>query len=179
MLPSFKTDRLWVRPRCLTDLDECLAMDRDPQVTRLIIGPWADPSEHRNFVVERMKSSYPDGFGYWSVIHTESNQLLGWVLLLPYIAVKNEIEIGWRFVRKNWRQGFATEAATEVLRHAFLGLGLGLIVADINPLNLASMRVAEKLGLKPIEDRLIEGEKLKSYQINTTQFRLKYEYDLS
>lgn len=100
-------------------------------------------------------------------------------MLLPYIAVKDEIEIGCRFVRKNWGQNFATEAATEVLRHAFLGLGLRLIVADINPLNLTSMRVAEKLGLKPIEERLIEGEKLKSYQIDATQFRLKYEYDPS
>jgi len=154
-------------------------MDRDPEVTRFISGPWANPSEHRKFVVERMKSSYPDGLGYWSVIHTESHQFLGWVLLLPYMAVKDEIEIGWRFVRKYWGQGFATEAATEILGHAFPGLGLQLIVADINPLNLASMKVAGKLGLQPIADRLIEGEKLKSYQINATQFRQKHEYDLS
>ena len=40
-LPTFTTARLGLRPRSLADLDECLAMDRDPLVTKFIHGPWA------------------------------------------------------------------------------------------------------------------------------------------
>jgi RimJ/RimL family protein N-acetyltransferase len=112
-LPSFKTDRLLARPRCFKDLNDCLRMDRDPQVTRFIKGPWSDPSEHRKFVLDRIKHSYPDGFGYWSVMNIESRQFLGWILLLPYTAVKNEVEIGWRFTRENCKR-FSNN--TEALR---------------------------------------------------------------
>jgi hypothetical protein len=40
-LPTFTTARLTLRPRTLADLDPCLAMDRDPLVTKFIHGPWA------------------------------------------------------------------------------------------------------------------------------------------
>ncbi|MDF3080277.1 GNAT family N-acetyltransferase, partial [Burkholderia sola] len=48
-LPVLETERLWLRPRVLADLDACIEMDRDPEVTRHIAGPWHDPVEHRRF----------------------------------------------------------------------------------------------------------------------------------
>jgi hypothetical protein len=38
-LPTFRTSRLVVRPRVPADLEACLAMDRDPAVTRFVAGP--------------------------------------------------------------------------------------------------------------------------------------------
>ncbi len=49
--------------------------------------------------------------------------------------------------RSAWGQGYATEAATAVLNYAFQTLGLDRVIADINPHNAASLRVAEKLGM--------------------------------
>lgn len=45
-LPVLETERLWLRPRVLADLDASIEMDRDPEVTRYIAGPWHDPDEH-------------------------------------------------------------------------------------------------------------------------------------
>ena len=171
MLPSFRTTRLLVRPRSFEDLEACLSMDRDPLVTLYIPGPWSDPEAHRSFVVDRISRSYPDGLGYWSVVNQSSpNQFLGWILLLPYDDVEGEVEIGWRFIRSSWGRGYATEAATVVLEHAFRTVGLPAIVADIHPSNAASMRVAEKLGMRYVEDRIIRGVRLRSYQTNQSQF---------
>ena len=167
MLPTFETGRLRVRPRTIADLEDCLAMDRDPLVTRHIPGPWDDPERHRAFVLDRMRTAYPDGLGYWSVVTRAGTEaFIGWILLLPYEAVKQEVEIGWRFVRQSWGRGYATEAAAPVLDHAFGTVGLDTIVADIDPDNTASIRVAEKLGLEWVEDRAIGGERVKSYQIH-------------
>ncbi|MBC8932116.1 N-acetyltransferase, partial [Escherichia coli] len=58
-LPVLETARLWLRPRGLADLDACLAMDRDPEVTQHIAGPWHDPVEHRRFVTHRITRDYP------------------------------------------------------------------------------------------------------------------------
>jgi len=63
--PTFITDRLKVRPRQYSDLDQCLLMDQDPKVTQYIQGPWGDPIKHRAFVTERMNINYPKGLGYW------------------------------------------------------------------------------------------------------------------
>jgi RimJ/RimL family protein N-acetyltransferase len=51
-----------------------------------------------------------------------------------------------------WGRGLATEAARECLRYAFEEVGLGRVVAGADPPNVASLRVIERLGMKPIGD---------------------------
>jgi RimJ/RimL family protein N-acetyltransferase len=142
-------------------------MDQDHRVTKYIPGPWADPYRHRAFVQKRMSADYPEGLGYWSVFNrfAEQDVLLGWVLLLPYHRYSDEVEIGWRFIHSSWGKGYATEAAAVVLGHAFRTVKLQKVVADIHPLNLSSIAVAEKLGMKYLEDRDIDGSLSRSYQI--------------
>lgn len=166
-LPTFRTARLLVRPRTLDDLEACLAMDRDPEVARFVAGPWADPVAHRAFVIERMRTVYPHGMGYWSVLDPAAREaFVGWILLLPYQAFADEVEIGWRFVPSARGRGYATEAAAAVLDHAFRTLGLGTVVADIDPENRPSIRVAEKLGMRHAGDRTIDGAPARSYRID-------------
>ena len=47
MLPRFETERLWLRPRTMADFAACLDMDRDPEVTKFVPGPWTDPEAAR------------------------------------------------------------------------------------------------------------------------------------
>ncbi len=145
-LPTFRTPRLTVRPRTVGDLEACMAMDRDPEVTRFLPGPWADPVAHRAFVEERMRHEYPVGMGYWSIVASEG--FVGWVLLTPLDLHGPEIEIGWRLVRAAWGRGYATEAARPVLRHALDTLRLQQVIADIDPENTASVKVALNLGFR-------------------------------
>jgi RimJ/RimL family protein N-acetyltransferase len=129
------------------DIEVCIAMDRDPEVTRFLPGPWTDPIAHRAFVEQRMRHVYPPGMGYWSVVAAEG--FVGWILLTPLDLHGPEIEIGWRLVRTAWGRGYATEAAKPVLRYAFSTLGLREVIADIDPENTASVIVARKLGFRP------------------------------
>lgn len=150
MPPCFETPRLALRPRTLAELEDCLAMDREPEVTRHIDGPWTDPDAHRRFVTDRITRAYPDGMGYWTVrTRTPESRFLGWVLLIPADTVGPEIEIGWRLVRAAWGHGYATEATAPVLAHARGTLGV-TVIADIDADNIASTRVAEKIGLRRI-----------------------------
>ncbi|HDR9474886.1 MULTISPECIES: GNAT family N-acetyltransferase [Burkholderiaceae] len=148
MQPTFETPRLVLMPRTLMDTEECLVMDRDPEVTRFVDGPWLEQEKHRAFVEARTLARYPPGMGYWTIRNRcHPSDFLGWVLLIPSDAIGPETEIGWRLPRKAWGAGFATEAARPVLQHAFVTLQLPEVVAEIDALNLASIRVAEKLGL--------------------------------
>lgn len=148
MLPTFTSDRLMIRPRRRGDTDACLAMDREANVTHFVSGPWADPIAHRNFIEARTQGPYPDGLGYWTISpRSEPETFLGWVLLIPEDAVGPDIEIGWRLRPAAWGKGFATEAARSLVQYAFGSLKLQQIVADIDPENTGSRRVAEKLGM--------------------------------
>jgi RimJ/RimL family protein N-acetyltransferase len=166
-LPTFTTARLTLRPRTLADLDACLAMDRDPLVTKFIHGPWADPLAHHAFVEARIRHAYPTGMGYWSIL--ASARFIGWILLTPLDLHGPEIEIGWRLVRAAWGRGYATEAARPVLDHAVHTLGLRRVVADIDPANTGSISVAGKLGLVPDGTSLYVGRTVIRYVTGITE----------
>ena len=56
-----------------------------------------------------------------------------------------ELEIGWVVARAFWSQGYA-EAAAACRDHAFGSLGRDRVISLIAPENVASIRVAEKIG---------------------------------
>jgi RimJ/RimL family protein N-acetyltransferase len=171
VLPSFETERLLVRPRTMADFDACLAMDRDPEVTKFIPGPWNDPAAHEAFLRDRIKISLGDGLGYWSIFpKSRPHQFAGWILLLPYDAVGPEIEIGWRLNRSAWGNGFAPEAAQPIVEYAFQTVNLERIVADIHPGNIPSQRVAEKIGMKHVSDGMHGDDPCKSYVMTRVDF---------
>ncbi len=146
---TFETERLLLRSRTLADTNDCVLMDREPEVTRYVSGPWSNASAHREFIENRTSGLWLPGMGYWTIVLRQDPAIfVGWVLLIPVDAVGPEIEIGWRLRQRFWGQGLATEAARPVLTHAFEVLKLAEVVAEIDPDNLGSLRVAEKIGLK-------------------------------
>jgi RimJ/RimL family protein N-acetyltransferase len=53
----------------------------------------------------------------------------------------------WRLSSNHWGKGYATEAASAVLRYAFTELNLNEIISFAVVANLKSRRVMEKIGL--------------------------------
>ncbi len=98
------------------------------------------------------------GFGFFAVESREeatSGRFLGFVgvgypTFLPALARRPEL--GWRLERSSWGRGLATEAALASRADAFGRLGLAELISIIHPDNVASTRVAAKLGMT------IEGE---------------------
>jgi len=82
---------------------------------------------------------------------------LGWVTIRPLPGWEPDIEIGWRFARAVWGKGYATESAKALLRHGFETVGLGRLVAVIQEPNIASVRVAEKIGMRQAGRRMAWG----------------------
>lgn len=148
MSKFFHTDRLLIRPRVKSDIDECLAMDRDPEVTKYIQGPWDNPAEHRAFLEERMAHTHPHPFGYWAITEVNRpNIFLGWIMIL-LSSDFSKAEIGWRLTRNAWGKGLATEAVGSVISLAFKHRPDIQIFASIHSENIGSLKVAQKSGMK-------------------------------
>ena len=80
---------------------------------------------------------------------TESNGLSRHVLTTPLEGTPF-ICIGWRLLRQHWGQGFASEASHAVLDQALRVLRIDPVAAIVDPRNTASIRVAEKIGMRRV-----------------------------
>src|SRR6516164_9152933 len=141
------TQRLRLRPRVEGDIEPIIVMDADPEVRRFMGGP-RDPEIHRKEVLANIATPPPTHWS-WAIEWKHRPGFLGMCLLRP-LEGTDFICFGCRLLRQHWGQGIATEAARAVLAHALHVLGIDPVVAIVDPRNLASIRVAEKIGLRQV-----------------------------
>lgn len=99
------------------------------------------------------------GFGPFAVVEQNSRNVIGYcgLFFVEDVNGQSEVEIGYRLVRSAWGQGYATEAVRAVRDFAFSTLGMKRLIAIIDPSNLASIRVAEKIDMHYEADVMFEG----------------------
>jgi len=102
-------------------------------------------------LVERIERGLAaNGFGLWALEVRERGEFIGFTgLAAPEFEAHftPAVEIGWRLARPAWGNGYATEAAREVLRFGFEEVGLDEIVSMTTPANRRSRAVMERLGM--------------------------------
>jgi ribosomal-protein-alanine N-acetyltransferase len=143
------TDRLLLRHQELDDLDALWALYSDPAVVRYI----PDAPRTREETLEQIEwfqhghPRHPE-LGLWATVLKESGQFIGRCGLLPWtIDGQHEVEVAFALAQAHWGQGLATEAALAIRDYAFQTLGLTRLVCLIDHGNVASERVAEKIGM--------------------------------
>lgn len=102
--------------------------------------------------VERLRSVERQwderGHGLFAVESLEDGRLLG-RSGLQYWEQWDEVEAAWAYRFDAHGRGYATEAAAAFISWGWTALGLQEITSMIAPENLASIRVAERLGFTP------------------------------
>ena len=104
------------------------------------------------------------GAGWWAVEETHSGQLVGSVGAF-FREESAMLELGWNTYRAFWGRGYANEAATAALQHAFQTRGEPKVQALIAPGNASSLRVAQRLGLTYDGETVLAGEAIGSYTL--------------
>jgi len=91
-----------------------------------------------------------NGIGRWAVIEKDTNHFVGWAGLKlvkePTNGHVNYYDLGYRFIKKYWGKGYATECAKASLDYGFAQLKADEIFAMTDAGNDASRRVLEKAG---------------------------------
>ncbi len=86
--------------------------------------------------------------GLWATIHKETGKFIGRCGLLPWtIEGQQEVEVAYSLAQDFWGRGLATDAAQGILQYGFEKLNLPRMICLIDPENIASQRVAEKMGM--------------------------------
>jgi RimJ/RimL family protein N-acetyltransferase len=155
-LAPFATARLRLRPFAAADAEAAFVVFGDSEVMRYSLsGADRDVASTAQRLARYAAASAADGFGRWAVIDWSEGMLIGSCGLVPVPG--GEIELAYRIRRDRWGHGFASEAARAFLACGFAELGLDRIVAFIEPANTASHRVARRIGMRYLEDRLYDG----------------------
>ncbi|WP_285413462.1 GNAT family N-acetyltransferase [Variovorax sp. efr-133-TYG-130] len=146
---EFETARLRLRQWRESDLAPFFELARDPQVMEFLL-PLPTRADS-DAMVERIKARIAaNGWGFWAVEHRESGAFMGFTGLnspLADLPFSPCVEIGWRFARQWWGQGFASEAARGALQVGFERLALDEIVAFTAWNNTRSAAVMERIGM--------------------------------
>lgn len=145
-----ETNRLLIRPYTIEDMHFLESLVSDPQVVRFIGNGKPRTKEGArlffNWNLSHMKEDQL--FGLQVLVEKTSGDLIGHAGLVPQeVDGVTEIEVGYWIAPAYWGMGFATEAAAAFRDIAFERLNEDRIIALIYPDNIASCRVAEKLGM--------------------------------
>jgi [ribosomal protein S5]-alanine N-acetyltransferase len=102
----------------------------------------------RNYILTGPVASYAKfGFGLYLVALRDTGDAIGICGLLKRDSLE-DVDIGFAFLERFRRKGFAYESAAAVMGYGRNELGLKRIVAITSADNEGSMRVLEKIGLR-------------------------------
>lgn len=144
MIPELETARLNLRAPIMEDFPAYADTLMDPERSKYIDGPYTRDGAWKDFCWVTAGWSL-QGFGGWSVVDRASGSFLGMVAISKPPSFP-EIEMGWVFQKEAEGKGYALEAASAMKAHAFGTLGLETAVSYVDPDNLRSQRLAERLG---------------------------------
>jgi RimJ/RimL family protein N-acetyltransferase len=148
--PVIVTERLLLREWRDSDLEDFAAINADPAVMEFFPEPYTGERTRR--FVERIRERWTElGYGLWAAERKDTGRFIGYVGLWPATFPAHftpAVEVGWRLAADQWGHGYGTEGARAALTYGFDTLGLEEIVSFTSALNVRSVRVMERLGMR-------------------------------
>jgi ribosomal-protein-alanine N-acetyltransferase len=150
---TLETKRLILRQMQATDINALHLIFTDPKVMASFGGELLNREQMMRWLGRNLEHQNQYGYGLFSVILKATGELIGDCGLEQMEEEGAQAaELGYDFRSDFWNQGFATEAACAVRDYAFEILRLPQLISLIRVGNLASKRVAEKVGMTLAEE---------------------------
>ncbi len=154
------SDRLTYRLMGQDDGEALWELDQDPEVMQFINGGKPHDRKTIDEVFLPRMQAYTDttkGWGLWQVSDKITNDYLGWVLVRPMDFFTDDpkwrdLELGWRFFKKSWGKGYATEAAIAIKNSVTRQTNIDYVSALAIKENYGSISVMKKMGMAFIRE---------------------------
>jgi RimJ/RimL family protein N-acetyltransferase len=172
-----ETQRLILRELLPSDAEGMFEMDSDPEVHFYLGNKPVKTIEESKEAIEFIRQQYSEnGIGRWAVIEKESLEFIGWA---GFKFTKEKInghsdfyDLGYRFRKKAWGKGYATEVAKACVDYGFTTMHLNDIYARAMVENLHSRKVLEKAGLRFVEIFDLDGLAHAWYKISKPEKKI-------
>jgi RimJ/RimL family protein N-acetyltransferase len=148
-LPTLAGEGLVLRQLQGSDAGRLFEIFSDPAVMRYWSrGPFKDIGEAHELLAAINRGWREEEFFQWGVAAARTEEVIGTVTLFRIDRGHRRAEIGFAIGSAWWGQGFGAAAVTRLLEFAFVELGLHRLEADVDPRNVASLRLLERLGFR-------------------------------
>ncbi len=181
MTTILETERLYLRTFTYEDALHLYEMNNNPDVIKYTgDSAFKNLKEAQDFISEYIrlrtikttKDSSKESLARYAVIRKEDNAFLGWCGLKLH-KDKGAVDIGFRFYKQYWKQGYATESARACIAYAFSNLQLPFIIAHAHVDNLQSRKVLEKCNMKNIRQIDYDDQPSILYRLDNSDYSLR------
>ena len=157
-----------------TDPDDLLHIFTDPRVMASFGGELFTREQMQRWLQRNLDHQTQYGYGLYSVILKASGALIGDCgLEVMQIDSATVAELGYDFHSDYWHHGYATQAAIAVRDYVFNNLGLAQLISLIRIGNIASRRVAERVGMHLDSEFERYGNQYWKYSLDKNHARSK------
>ena len=166
-----ETERLLLRWFREDDFDDLCEISGDPEVMRFL----GDGKPMQSVEVWRQMAAiighwYFRGYGVWAVEEKATAKVVGRIGLMNPKGWPG-FELGWTLARASWGKGYATEGAQRVMEYVFTEMNRHHVISLIAPANVASVKVAERLGEKVEGETEVMGHHVLIYGISRDEWK--------
>lgn len=167
LILQMNTERLVLRKMEAADSKKLFQLWSDPQVTRFMNIESFTSETQAAEMIQLFDQLHRDNQAIrYSIFNKETNELIG-SCGFNYVDYENaKAEVAYDIRRNFWGRGFASEAVSSLLHHAFSVMGLNRIGAKVDPDNTNSIKLLRRLNFQ------FEGTLRQSEQINKQFFDL-------
>ena len=148
---NIKTERLLLRELNAGDAFDFYMLNEDPEVLQYTGDKAFSDVEAAIAFLKGYDQYIRYGVGRLAVMRKADDAFLGWCGL-RYDPENEAYDIGFRFFKKYWHNGYATEAATACISYGFSKMKIANIIGRAMKENYASVQVLQKLGMEYVGD---------------------------
>ncbi len=161
-----ETEHLLFRPLTLSDLDDLAKLYADPEVMRFLGGPRSKDEVQR--VLHGYIREYEIyGHSFFATIQKSDQRFIGQCgLLNQEVEGLPEVELAYVLAPLYWQRGLALEGTEALKVYGLQQLGFPRIISLIPPGNVASIHIAEKIGMQYERDVYQWGQHFRLYAVN-------------
>jgi [ribosomal protein S5]-alanine N-acetyltransferase len=148
MTLEIETARLIIRPPSIEDFDEYWEMNNNPEAKKYTGGVITLSYDETLVIHKQACGKFESSDNkVFSVIEKSTGKYIGYCGF-KYCEILNGTEICYGYNQSAWGKGYGQEAARATLPYAFEKLKLKTLVSAVNPKNIASERILQKIGMQ-------------------------------
>ncbi|MGL5083978.1 MAG: GNAT family N-acetyltransferase [Microcoleaceae cyanobacterium] len=160
MSTVFETQRLVLRPIVDGEANVLHAILTDSFVRRYLCDDKVlSIQDVEAMLAESQKQFAEARSGLWFIETKLEKNIIGLVGLW-YFFEEAQPQLLYALLPSAIKQGYATEAASRIVTYCFKELGYQYLVASCDQPNLESQKVAARIGMEKIEERVVNGSSI-------------------
>lgn len=161
-----ETQRLVLKPILESDSNTFYQIFTDPFVRKYLCDDRIFSQQQvEEMLLENKKQFEEQEFGLWFIGVKSEKEIIGFVGLW-YFFEEEQPQLIYALLPKATKKGYATEAATKILEYGFEKLGYKYLLVSCDRPNIDSQKVATRLGMKQVEEKMVNGNPILFFRID-------------